>query len=97
MGSLLPYPCPEDLKLILDTKYWQNPSIFEFLAFEIEESSVYIHDLHYFRRNQNFHDILRGLNLGQQGVFDISNQFHHLFWFGDLNYRVHTLQIEVGS
>ena len=71
--------------------------MFELVAFQSEESSVDSHDLLYFRRNQNFHDILRGLNLGQQGVFDISNHFHHLFWFGDLNYRVHTLQIEVCS
>eukprot|EP00794_Sanderia_malayensis_P011283 gene11283-12463_t len=46
------------------------------------------------RRNQNFHDILRGLNLGQDNVFDISCYFHHLFWFGDLNYRIHNIQIE---
>jgi len=46
------------------------------------------------KRNQNFHDTLRNLNLGQQGVFDVSNHFHHLFWFGDLNYRVDGLEIE---
>ncbi|XP_078379073.1 phosphatidylinositol 3,4,5-trisphosphate 5-phosphatase 2A-like isoform X2 [Oculina patagonica] len=40
------------------------------------------------RRNQNFLDILNGLNLGQKGVFGITHQFHHVFWFGDLNYRV---------
>ncbi|PFX25060.1 phosphatidylinositol 3,4,5-trisphosphate 5-phosphatase 2-like [Stylophora pistillata] len=40
------------------------------------------------RRNQNFLDILKGLNLGQKGVFDITHQFHHVFWFGDLNYRI---------
>ncbi|XP_065056626.1 phosphatidylinositol 3,4,5-trisphosphate 5-phosphatase 2A-like isoform X1 [Rhopilema esculentum] len=45
------------------------------------------------KRNRNFHDILQSLNLGQQGVFDISNHFHHLFWFGDLNYRVQSLEI----
>jgi phosphatidylinositol-3,4,5-trisphosphate 5-phosphatase 2 len=21
-------------------------------------------------------------------VFDITNQFHHIFWFGDMNYRL---------
>ena len=46
------------------------------------------------RRNQNYHDILRGLALGQKSVFDITHQFHHLFWFGDLNYRT-DLQVEV--
>lgn len=40
------------------------------------------------RRNQNFLDILSGLNLGQKGVFGITHQFHHVFWFGDLNYRI---------
>lgn len=40
------------------------------------------------RRNQNYLDILNGLNLGQRGVFGITHQFHHVFWFGDLNYRI---------
>ena len=40
------------------------------------------------RRNQNFLDILKGLNLGQKGVFGLTHQFHHVFWFGDLNYRI---------
>uniref|UniRef100_A0A3Q3JE49 phosphatidylinositol-3,4,5-trisphosphate 5-phosphatase n=1 Tax=Monopterus albus TaxID=43700 RepID=A0A3Q3JE49_MONAL len=42
------------------------------------------------RRNQNFLDILRLLSLGdkQLGVFDISLRFTHLFWCGDLNYRL---------
>ncbi|XP_047440673.1 inositol polyphosphate phosphatase-like 1b [Mugil cephalus] len=42
------------------------------------------------RRNQNFLDILRLLSLGdkQLGAFDISLRFTHLFWCGDLNYRL---------
>ena len=44
------------------------------------------------RRNQNYHDILRGLANLKQGqqirTFDLTHQFHHLFWFGDLNYRI---------
>uniref|UniRef100_A0A3Q3NEN4 phosphatidylinositol-3,4,5-trisphosphate 5-phosphatase n=1 Tax=Mastacembelus armatus TaxID=205130 RepID=A0A3Q3NEN4_9TELE len=42
------------------------------------------------RRNQNFVDILRLLSLGdkQLSVFDISLRFTHLFWCGDLNYRL---------
>uniref|UniRef100_A0AAR2LEB1 phosphatidylinositol-3,4,5-trisphosphate 5-phosphatase n=1 Tax=Pygocentrus nattereri TaxID=42514 RepID=A0AAR2LEB1_PYGNA len=42
------------------------------------------------RRNQNFQDILRLLSLGdrQLGAFDISLRFTHLFWCGDLNYRL---------
>uniref|UniRef100_A0A8C4SV03 phosphatidylinositol-3,4,5-trisphosphate 5-phosphatase n=1 Tax=Erpetoichthys calabaricus TaxID=27687 RepID=A0A8C4SV03_ERPCA len=42
------------------------------------------------RRNQNYQDILRLLSLGdkQLNSFDISLRFTHLFWFGDLNYRL---------
>lgn len=42
------------------------------------------------RRNQNYISILRFLNLGEKKLtpFDITNQFTHLFWLGDLNYRV---------
>uniref|UniRef100_A0A8D0F5L9 phosphatidylinositol-3,4,5-trisphosphate 5-phosphatase n=1 Tax=Strix occidentalis caurina TaxID=311401 RepID=A0A8D0F5L9_STROC len=42
------------------------------------------------RRNQNYSDILRSLVLGdkQLGAFDLTLRFTHLFWFGDLNYRL---------
>ncbi|XP_077572999.1 phosphatidylinositol 3,4,5-trisphosphate 5-phosphatase 1 [Stigmatopora nigra] len=42
------------------------------------------------RRNQNYLNILRFLNLGDKKLnpFDITNQFTHLIWLGDLNYRV---------
>ncbi|XP_044061448.1 inositol polyphosphate phosphatase-like 1b isoform X2 [Siniperca chuatsi] len=42
------------------------------------------------RRNQNFVDMLRLLSLGEKqlGAFDISLRFTHLFWCGDLNYRL---------
>uniref|UniRef100_G3NI52 phosphatidylinositol-3,4,5-trisphosphate 5-phosphatase n=1 Tax=Gasterosteus aculeatus aculeatus TaxID=481459 RepID=G3NI52_GASAC len=42
------------------------------------------------RRNQNYTNILRFLNLGDKKLnpFDITHQFTHLFWLGDLNYRV---------
>ncbi|XP_042339626.1 phosphatidylinositol 3,4,5-trisphosphate 5-phosphatase 1 [Plectropomus leopardus] len=42
------------------------------------------------RRNQNYFSILRFLNLGDKKLnpFDITHQFTHLFWLGDLNYRV---------
>ena len=50
-----------------------------------------------FRRNQNFVDILRLLSLGdkQLSAFDISLRFTHLFWCGDLNYRL-DLDVQVG-
>ncbi|XP_078403710.1 phosphatidylinositol 3,4,5-trisphosphate 5-phosphatase 2A-like isoform X1 [Cetorhinus maximus] len=42
------------------------------------------------RRNQNYLDILRLLSLGdkQLSSFDIALRFTHIFWFGDLNYRL---------
>ena len=38
-------------------------------------------------RNANFADILEGLRLGRK-EFELTQQFHHVFWAGDLNYRV---------
>lgn len=42
------------------------------------------------RRNQNYVNILRFLNLGDKKLtpFDITHRFTHLFWLGDLNYRI---------
>lgn len=44
------------------------------------------------RRNQNYHDILKGMGSLKQArqisAFDLTYQFHHLFFFGDLNYRI---------
>lgn len=54
----------------------------------------------YFRRNQNYLDILRLLSLGdrQLSAFDISLRFTHLFWFGDLNYRLDMdIQVPAGA
>ncbi|KAG7267152.1 hypothetical protein CRUP_031863, partial [Coryphaenoides rupestris] len=43
-----------------------------------------------FGRNQNYLYILRFLNLGDKKMnpFDITHRFTHLFWLGDLNYRI---------
>lgn len=52
------------------------------------------------RRNQNYLDILRLLSLGdrQLSAFDISLRFTHLFWFGDLNYRLDMdIQVRAGG
>jgi len=38
-------------------------------------------------RNSNFHEVCSQIKLGDSH-FDVTNQFHHLFWFGDLNYRI---------
>ncbi|XP_059169069.1 phosphatidylinositol 3,4,5-trisphosphate 5-phosphatase 1-like [Physella acuta] len=42
------------------------------------------------RRNANFRDILKNLNMGPKNLenYDITHKFHHVFFFGDLNYRV---------
>lgn len=45
---------------------------------------------HLIRRNQNYMNILRFLALGDKKLspFNITHRFTHLFWLGDLNYRV---------
>ncbi|KAK3776324.1 hypothetical protein RRG08_039910 [Elysia crispata] len=42
------------------------------------------------RRNANYRDILKNLNMGPKNLenYDITHKFHHVFFFGDLNYRV---------
>ncbi|CAG5122547.1 unnamed protein product [Candidula unifasciata] len=42
------------------------------------------------RRNANFRDILKNLSMGPKNLecYDITHKFHHVFFFGDLNYRV---------
>ncbi|NXN99182.1 SHIP1 phosphatase, partial [Rhinopomastus cyanomelas] len=42
------------------------------------------------RRNQNYMNILRFLTLGDKKLspFNVTHRFTHLFWLGDLNYRV---------
>ena len=53
---------------------------------------MYVLDMYcHFRRNQNYHDIVKGMSTLKHrrlNQFDLTNQFHHLFFFGDLNYRV---------
>lgn len=46
--------------------------------------------LRFTRRNQNYMNILRFLALGDKKLssFNITHRFTHLFWLGDLNYRV---------
>lgn len=50
-----------------------------------------------YRRNQNYSDILHSLALGDKhlGGFDLTLRFTHLFWFGDLNYRL-DMDVQVG-
>ena len=47
--------------------------------------------IYHHRRNQNYHDILKGMGAlkhKQLSQFDLTNQFTHLFFLGDLNYRI---------
>ncbi|XP_030634612.1 phosphatidylinositol 3,4,5-trisphosphate 5-phosphatase 2A [Chanos chanos] len=62
-----------------------NGTSFGFVNCHLTSGNEKIH-----RRNQNYLDILRQLSLGdkQLSSFDISLRFTHLFWFGDLNYRL---------
>jgi hypothetical protein len=39
------------------------------------------------RRNEDYGEIVSGCVLGEKGM-DCMNQFHHLIWMGDLNYRL---------
>ena len=47
-----------------------------------------------FRRNQNVKDIMKGLSLEPKNLshFDITTQFQHLFFLGDLNYRLEGIE-----
>lgn len=38
-------------------------------------------------RNQDYSSLVEGLEFGKKKS-DVINQFHHVFWMGDLNYRV---------
>eukprot|EP00002_Diphylleia_rotans_P032482 TRINITY_DN682_c0_g2_i1.p1 TRINITY_DN682_c0_g2~~TRINITY_DN682_c0_g2_i1.p1 ORF type:complete len:606 (-),score=83.95 TRINITY_DN682_c0_g2_i1:31-1848(-) len=40
-------------------------------------------------REMNYREILKGVNTGIRDV-DLTNQYHHVFWMGDLNYRIKT-------
>ena len=44
-------------------------------------------------------DILKGISLGSKNLnfCDASNHFHHLFFFGDLNYRLDDLDSVVSN
>eukprot|EP01133_Synstelium_polycarpum_P015424 gene15424-18292_t len=46
------------------------------------------------QRNQNYKDIVKGLQMGMKSM-DVLNQFHHVFWMGDFNYRVDLFREEV--
>jgi len=40
------------------------------------------------RRNADVAEVISGVKVGHKGKMDVVNQFHHLFWMGDLNYRL---------
>jgi len=45
-------------------------------------------------RNSNYSEIIGGIRIGKKNI-DLMNQFHHMFWFGDLNYRIDLHREEV--
>ncbi|NXM05024.1 SHIP2 phosphatase, partial [Tyrannus savana] len=69
-----------------------NGTSFGFINCHLTSGSEKTH-----RRNQNYSDILHSLVLGDKrlGGFDLTLRFTHLFWFGDLNYRL-DMGVEVG-
>src|SRR4051812_10394255 len=50
-------------------------------------SHLAAHQEHVEARNQNYFEIVEELHLGN-GSFDLTNHFSHVFWTGDLNYRI---------
>ncbi|XP_024517131.1 phosphatidylinositol 3,4,5-trisphosphate 5-phosphatase 1-like isoform X2 [Selaginella moellendorffii] len=44
-------------------------------------------------RNGNYREIVENLSIGYQGM-DILSKFHHVFWMGDLNYRLDFENVE---
>ncbi|NWI06178.1 SHP2A phosphatase, partial [Tichodroma muraria] len=69
-----------------------NGTSFGFINCHLASGSEKTH-----RRNQNYSDILHSLALGDKrlGGFDLTLRFTHLFWFGDLNYRL-DMDVQVG-
>jgi hypothetical protein len=47
-----------------------------------------------YARNENYRTIVNHLRLTDSS-FDLTNHFHALFFFGDLNYRINTGRAEV--
>ncbi|XP_016405484.1 phosphatidylinositol 3,4,5-trisphosphate 5-phosphatase 2A [Sinocyclocheilus rhinocerous] len=77
--------CFQGNKGAVGVSFMFNGTSFGFVNCHLTSGNEKIH-----RRNQNYLDILRQLSLGdkQLNSFDISLRFTHLFWFGDLNYRL---------
>jgi len=46
-------------------------------------------------RNEVVRGLMEGLNLGLKKHDLVHNKFHHLFWFGDLNYRINFLRPKI--
>jgi len=44
-------------------------------------------------RNENYCEIVKGLKLAPSGL-DLFSYFHHVLWFGDLNYRINLSRTE---
>ncbi|XP_016359133.1 phosphatidylinositol 3,4,5-trisphosphate 5-phosphatase 2A-like, partial [Sinocyclocheilus anshuiensis] len=82
---LLVFVCFPGNKGAVGVSFMFNGTSFGFVNCHLTSGNEKIH-----RRNQNYLDILRQLSLGdkQLNSFDISLRFTHLFWFGDLNYRL---------
>lgn len=78
-----PDPSFETTHVCAATQWW---NYFKTLHTNISFSIFW----YFSRRSQNYINILRFLNLGDKKLnpFDITHRFTHLFWLGDLNYRI---------
>jgi len=48
------------------------------------------------KRNEDVAEVIKGLRMGtKKDRMDILNQYHHVFWCGDLNYRIDKTREEV--
>lgn len=57
------------------------------LAFVSAHLAAHEEEKYVLARNNNVRDILRGIRTKLKGV-DLYMQCHHVFWMGDLNYRI---------
>lgn len=66
--------------LCISLKFWDTSLCFVncHLAAHVGQCDV---------RNGNYRDIVGNMRINDQNI-DILNQFHHVFWLGDLNYRL---------
>ncbi|CAI7782892.1 unnamed protein product, partial [Closterium sp. NIES-53] len=61
-------------------KFWDT-------SFCFVNSHLAAHEGHCMTRNDNYREVMRNMHPGLSSI-DLLSQFHHVFWMGDLNYRL---------